>query len=50
LAWRIEIADDAKKDQSKLDKPITRRIAAFLRARIANMHEPGPGRQRDGQN
>lgn len=30
LAWRIELVDDAKKDLSKLDKPIARRITAFL--------------------
>ncbi|MFB1489616.1 MULTISPECIES: type II toxin-antitoxin system RelE/ParE family toxin [unclassified Thiocapsa] len=40
MAWRIELVDDAKKDLAKLDKPIARRITAFLRERIATLDDP----------
>jgi mRNA interferase RelE/StbE len=40
LAWRIELADEAKKDLAKLDKPVARRITAFLRERIATLDDP----------
>ncbi len=35
MGWRIEFLDEAKKELSKLDKPIARRITAFLRERVA---------------
>ena len=40
MGWRIEILDEAKKDLSKLDKPIARRITTFLRERIAGLKDP----------
>ncbi|MBV5274792.1 MAG: type II toxin-antitoxin system RelE/ParE family toxin [Lamprocystis purpurea] len=40
MAWRIELADEAKKDLAKLDKPVARRITAFLRERIATLDDP----------
>jgi len=40
LGWRIEFLDEAKKDLSKLDKPIARRITAFLRERVAPLEDP----------
>lgn len=40
MAWRIELVDDAKKDLTKLDKPVARRITAFLRERIATLDDP----------
>lgn len=35
LAWRIEFEDTALKELAKLDKPVARRILAFLRERVA---------------
>ena len=35
LAWRIEFEDAALKELAKLDKPVARRILAFLRERVA---------------
>ena len=40
MAWRIEFEDAAKKDLARLDKPIARRIAAFLRERVAVLDNP----------
>jgi mRNA interferase RelE/StbE len=40
LAWRIELVDDARKDLASLDKPVARRITAFLRERIAPLDDP----------
>jgi mRNA interferase RelE/StbE len=40
LAWRIELDDAAKKDLAKLDKPLARRIMAFLRERVAVLDDP----------
>jgi mRNA interferase RelE/StbE len=40
LAWRIEFDDAAKKDLMKLDRPIARRITAFLRERVATLDDP----------
>ncbi|MGB4335522.1 MAG: type II toxin-antitoxin system RelE/ParE family toxin [Chromatiaceae bacterium] len=40
MGWRIEFLDEAKKDLSKLDKPIARRITAFLRERVAPLEDP----------
>ncbi len=40
MAWRIELADEAKKDLAKLDKPVARRITAFLRERVATLDDP----------
>lgn len=40
MGWQIEILDDAKKDLSRLDKPIAHRITTFLRERIAPLEDP----------
>jgi len=40
LVWRIEFDDAAKKDLSRLDKPVARRITAFLRERVATLENP----------
>jgi len=40
LAWRVEFDDGAKKDLSKIDKEIARRITAFLLDRVAVLNNP----------
>ena len=40
MAWLIEFDDAAKKDLSKLDKQIARRITGFLRERVAPLDDP----------
>lgn len=40
MVWRIEFDDAAKKDLSRLDKPVARRITAFLRERVATLENP----------
>jgi mRNA interferase RelE/StbE len=40
LAWRIEFEDAALKELAKLDKPVARRILAFLRERVAAFDDP----------
>ena len=40
LAWRIEFDDAAFKELAKLDKPVARRILAFLRERLAQLDDP----------
>jgi mRNA interferase RelE/StbE len=40
LAWRIEFDDAALKELAKLDKPVARRILAFLRERVAVLDDP----------
>jgi mRNA interferase RelE/StbE len=40
LAWRIEFDEASKKDLSKLDPQIARRISAFLRDRLAVSDDP----------
>ena len=40
MAWLIEFDDAAKKDLSKLDKQIARRITGFLRERLAPLDDP----------
>ena len=40
LAWRIEFEDAALKELAKLDKPVARRILAFLRERVAALDDP----------
>jgi len=40
LARRVEFGDEAKKDLAKLDRQIARRIAAFLRDRVAVLDDP----------
>lgn len=40
MAWRIEFEDAALKELAKLDKPVARRIVAFLRERVAVLDDP----------
>lgn len=40
MAWQIEFDDAALKELSKLDKPVARRIVAFLRERVAVLDDP----------
>ena len=40
MAWRIEFDEASKKDLSKLDPQIARRITAFLRDRLAVSNDP----------
>ena len=40
MAWRIEFEDAALKELAKLDKPVARRILAFLRERVAALDDP----------
>ena len=40
LAWRGEFEDAALKELAKLDKPVARRILAFLRERVAALDDP----------
>ncbi len=40
LAWPIEFEDAALKELAKLDKPVARRILAFLRERVAALDDP----------
>jgi mRNA interferase RelE/StbE len=40
LAWRIEFDAAAARDLAGLDKPIARRITAFLRERVATLDDP----------
>ena len=40
LAWPIEFEDAALKELAKLDKPVARRILAFLRERVAALEDP----------
>ncbi len=40
MAWRIEFDEASKKDLSKLDSQIARRITAFLRDHLAVSEDP----------
>jgi len=40
LAWTIEYAETAKKQLSKLDKSVARRIADFMDERVASSNNP----------
>lgn len=40
LVWQIEFEDNALKELAKLDKPVARRILAFLRERVAVLDDP----------
>lgn len=40
MAWRIEFDAAAARDLAGLDKPIARRITAFLRERVATLDDP----------
>ncbi len=40
MVWRIEVSDTAAKQFAKLDKPVARRISAFLRDRVSKLDDP----------
>lgn len=40
MAWQIEFDEAALKELAKLDKPVARRIVAFLRERVAVLDDP----------
>lgn len=40
MVWIVEFEADAKKDLAKLDKPIAKRITAFLRERVLGQDDP----------
>lgn len=40
MAWQIEFGDAAKKDLTKLDRPVAKRITTFLRERVAGLNDP----------
>ena len=40
LAWQIKIGDAAKKELTKLDKQVAKRITTFLRERLATLDNP----------
>jgi len=40
LAWSIEFEAAAKKKLASLDKPVAKRITAFLRERVAPLEDP----------
>lgn len=44
MPWKIDFAETAAKQLRKLDAPVARRIAAFLRGRVASAADPrAPG-------
>ncbi len=40
MAWKIELAESAVKQLRKLDPSVARRIAVFLRQRLASARNP----------
>jgi mRNA interferase RelE/StbE len=40
MTWRIEFDPAARKELDKLDRPIARRILAFLGGRLAPLEDP----------
>lgn len=40
MVWRIEFEEAALKELATLDKPVARRILAFLRERVAVLDDP----------
>lgn len=40
MAWIVEFDAAAAKDLAKLDKPVAKRIIAFLRERLAPLDDP----------
>lgn len=40
MAWIVEFTDDAKKDLSRLDKPIQKKIIAFMKDRLQATDNP----------
>jgi mRNA interferase RelE/StbE len=40
LVWRIEVSETAEKQLAKLDKPVAKRLRAFLLERLAILDDP----------
>ena len=40
MTWAIELSEPSIKQLSKLDKPVAKRIMAFLRERVASLEDP----------
>lgn len=40
MVWQIRFTAAAKKELAQLDKPIAKRITAFLRERVAPLEDP----------
>lgn len=40
MVWRIEVTETAEKQLAKLDRPVAKRIRAFLRERVATLDDP----------
>ncbi len=40
MAWKIRFSEGAKKDLSRLDKPIAKRILSFFEDRLGRMADP----------
>ena len=40
MVWQLEILEAAQKDLSRLDKPVAKRIIAFLRERLLPLESP----------
>lgn len=40
MVWRIEISETAERQLGKLDKPVAKRIRAFLRERVTVLDDP----------
>jgi len=40
LAWQINLSETAVKQLGKIDKPVAKRIKAFLRDRVSSLDDP----------
>lgn len=40
MAWQINVSASAEKQLGKLDRPVAKRILAFLRERLAPLDDP----------
>jgi mRNA interferase RelE/StbE len=40
LVWRIDLAEDARRELLRIDPPVARRIHAFLSQRLALLDDP----------
>lgn len=40
MTWAIELSEQAQKQLAKLDKPVAKRIVAFLGERLALLEDP----------
>lgn len=40
MAWQIKIAEGARKEIGKLDRPVAKRVVTFLRERLEKLADP----------